>query len=173
VPSAAVDIGGGWGRLGMAWTAAGCKSVTIMDSIEQPYILQNLYLRSVPNVQFNELLEINQEFSLQQLNGLNHIPFWNISLIPSRSIQVVTAVQLLREVDEAMVLFLVTQLQRILKPGGIFYIRDNDPSYKTASMHNLDIHKLLDENGFKLVMQTNLIQGKDIHGLPRIYQLHP
>lgn len=173
IPATAIDIGGGWGRLGMAWAAVGCKSVTIMDSIEQPYILQNLYLKSIPGIQFNELLEWDQEISSQQLNGVNHVPFWNISLIPAQSIEVVTAVQLLREVDEAMVLFLLNQLQRILKPGGIFYIRDNDPAYKTASMHHLDIHKLLEETGFKLMMQPALIQGKDIHGLPRIYQWNP
>jgi cyclopropane fatty-acyl-phospholipid synthase-like methyltransferase len=60
IPSKVLDIGGGWGRLGMAWKSIGVETVGITDSIEQLYLIQNQYLSSVPETDFVEILEENR-----------------------------------------------------------------------------------------------------------------
>lgn len=170
VPEVAVDIGGGWGRLGMAWMAVECRSVAVVDSIEQPYILQNAYLRSIPGVAFQELLEQDQpEIDLSSFQGVSHFPFWKLHRVKSHTVDVVSAIQVLREVNRSMIVFLVNELRRILKPGGIFYVRDNDPLYREACIHNIQVSEYLLEQGFELVLYSPLVQGRDIHGIPRIF----
>lgn len=171
VPDVVIDVGGGWGGLGMAWIAAGCRSVAVVDSIEQPYILQNVYLRSVPGVAFRELLESDDpSIDLSSWQGITHFSLWKLPAVKSQSVDVVSAVQVLREVNGSMIIFLVSELKRVLRPGGIFYVRDNDHSYSEASMHNVNVTQYLLEQGFELVFDPPLVQGRDIHRVPRIFR---
>jgi hypothetical protein len=171
VPDVALDIGGGWGRLAMAWSAVGCKSVAIVDSIEQPYILQNLYSRSIPGVAFQELLDRDVlEIDLNAFTGVSHFPLWKLPLVRPQTVDIVSTIQVLREVSHSMVFFLVEQLKRVLRPGGIFYVRENDHAYPEACMHDVKVTEYLCEQGFQLVLSSSLVQGRDIHGVPRIFQ---
>lgn len=173
LPSAVIDVGGGWGRLGMAWTAIGVKTVGITDSIEQPYIMQNQYLKSVPGVNFKETLEsssLNSLAGFSEYKGIMHFPLWHIGNIHNGDVEVISAIQVLREINSDCLEFLLFEIRRVLRYGGLFYIRDNDPEYKEGCMHDVDISGRLLEMGFKLVFKPDLIHGKDIHGLPRIFQ---
>jgi SAM-dependent methyltransferase len=171
LPRVALDIGGGWGRLGMAWIAVGCPSVAVIDSIEQAYILQNAYLQSVPDGHFWELLgEDVDAIDVASHSGIAHFPFWQLPQVRSGSIDVVSAVQVLREVDDSTVVFLAEQLVRLLKPGGVFYVRDNDHSYSSGCMHSIDVTGLLVERGFDVIYHPELRQGRDIHGVPRVFR---
>lgn len=171
LPRVALDIGGGWGRLGMAWVAVGCPSVAVIDSIEQAYILQNAYLQSVPDVHFWELLgEVVDVIDVASHRGIAHFPFWQLPYVRSGSIDVASAIQVLREVDDSTVAFLAEQLERVLKPGGIFYVRDNDHTYSSDCMHSIDVTSLLVGRGFEVIFHSELQQGRDIHGIPRVFR---
>jgi hypothetical protein len=171
IPDVAIDVGGGWGRLGMAWAAIGCSSVAVVDSIEQPYVLQHLYLRAVPEARFQELLDRDEvEIDLLRFKGITHFPLWQLPRVKARSVDVVSGVQILREVSRAMIFFLVDELKRVLRPGGIFYVRDNDHTYSEGCMHDVKITEYLLEQGFTLALDSSLVQGQDIHGVPRIFR---
>lgn len=175
IPSSVIDIGAGWGRMGLAWSALDVKSIGITDSIEQPYFVQFQYLSAIPGIQLREsfldpLLKEKESSSLLNSKGITHFPLWEIRNIEDRSIEVVSAAQVLREVSREFVLFLFEELRRILVPGGLFYVRDNDHEYRTSCMHNIKITETLEELGFSVVFQPSLRQGIDIHGIPRIFR---
>lgn len=172
IPQSVIDIGGGWGRLGMAWYALGSRVVGITDSIEQPYMMQHQYLSSVPGVDFYEALEKPNDASLdfKTTSGIIHFPLWLLPKISSDSIEAVSTIQVLREVSKECLEFLFSEVYRILKKGGVWYIRDNDHEYRETCMHNVRITDYLQTIGFKLAYKSDLIQGKDIHGVPRIFQ---
>lgn len=172
IPESVIDIGGGWGRLGMAWFAVGAKAVGVTDSIEQPYVIQHQYLSSIPNADFYETLDKKNECKLDfnSTKGLVHFPLWDLPKIPNESIEAISTVQVLREITRDCLEFLFSEIKRILKKGGIWYIRDNNYKYDEACMHDVDITNRLQNIGFKLVYRPDLIQGVDIHGVPRIFQ---
>lgn len=170
VPSVALDIGAGWGRMAMAWRSAGCRSVAIVDSIEQQYLLQNLYIRGIPGTPvFEELNAGSESIDLRKRVGVTHLPLWQTSRLVDRSVEAISAVQVLREVSAEFVLYVIAEIKRLLQPGGVFYIRDNDPTYTQGCMHTIDIHEMLLSNGFTLRLAPDLRQAIDIHGLPRVY----
>ncbi len=172
IPKSVIDIGGGWGRLGMAWSAVGVRVVGITDSIEQSYMLQYQYLSSIPKIKFTDFLVSNNlaNLNFNQQTGIVHFPFWHIVSIPSKSVEAVSTIQVLREVNDKFILFLFEQVKRVLVPRGIFYIRDNDHEYKEKCMHSIKITDTLLKMGFELVLKSELIHGEDIHGVPRIFQ---
>lgn len=171
IPESVIDIGAGWGRLGMAWTAMGAKAIGITDAIEQSYVVQNQYLSSIPGVKFYELLDNNHELlDFRRTKGIIHFPFWQLPQIQSGSVEVISVVQVLREVNAECLQFLLQELNRILMKGGLFYVRDNDHEYREKCMHNINVPQWLVQNGFKQILKSDLIQAKDIHGVPRIYQ---
>lgn len=171
IPSTSLDIGGGWGRLGMAWTAVGCPSVAVVDAIEQPYVLQNAYLRSIPGAMFHEEMETVGPVDLRERRGVTHLPLWDIGRLAAHSVDLATAIQVLREVDRATIHLLTRELMRILRPGGLLYVRQNDHAYRETSAHGLNVHQHLIDAGFLQVPTPDLVQGLDIHGLPRIYRV--
>lgn len=172
VPQSVIDIGGGWGRLGMAWHAVGSRVVGVTDSIEQPYMIQHQYLASIPRIKFYEALgeENNKTLDFNCAAGVVHFPLWFLPKIPNESIEAVSTIQVLREVSKECLEFLFSEVHRILKNDGVWYIRDNDHDYKGMCMHNVHITDYLQNIGFKLVYKSDLVQGKDIHGVPRIFQ---
>lgn len=172
VPESVIDVGGGWGRLGMAWHAVGSRVVGVTDSIEQPYVIQHQYLSSVPGADFFETLDgANEEkLNFNMARGIVHFPLWSLLKIPDESVDAVSTIQVLREVPKECLEFLFSELHRILKKGGVWYIRDNDHEYKNFCMHNVPVTNRLQSIGFKLVHQSSLKQGVDIHGVPRIFQ---
>ena len=60
------------------------------------------------------------------------------------------------------------EIYRVLKPGGILYIRDHGKDWM-YSAHKLDIEELLKKD-FKLVFKPNLKDKLEIHGIPRIWK---
>jgi hypothetical protein len=172
IPTVTLDVGGGWGRLGMAWAAVGVRTAVVTDAIEQPYVLQHQYLSAIPDVAFHELLGAPPPAGTidpRQMAGVVHVPTWDLSRIAVQSVDVVTAVQVLREVDASFLTFLFDELQRMLVPGGIFYVRDNDHEYRIMCMHDIPVTQELEQRGFE-VIAFPLEQGKDIHGVPRMFR---
>lgn len=155
----------------MAWRAVGSRVVGITDSIEQSYMLQHQYLSCVPNTDFIETIGNSSIRSLdfRTMQGIVHFPIWDLEKIPDMSIDAVSAVQVLREVCSDFLEFLFLHLKRILKKEGIFYVRDNDHKYRETCMHDVKISDRLADMSFEVV-PFDLIQGKDIHGVPRIFK---
>ena len=58
--------------------------------------------------------------------------------------------------------------KRVLRPGGMLYIRDHAYTWKPAG--KADTEPLLLEQGFSLEFKPHIINDKDLHGVPRIWR---
>lgn len=169
-PSAVIDIGAGWGRLGMAWKSVGVPFVGVTDAIEQPYVLQHLYLSAIPDAAFRELVGSPRAPIKPSAGGIVHFPSWRLSDVADGSIDAVSAVQVLREISADALEFLFSEVARVLAPGGVFYVRDNDHEYREAAMHQVNVEERLKAAGLSLALAPELKQSVDIHGVPRVYR---
>jgi hypothetical protein len=80
----------------------------------------------------------------------------------------VMCVQVLPELNSKLIRFIMEQFKRVLKPGGMLYIRDHAYTWKPAGQINVE--KLLLELGFNLEFKAHIINDKDLHGIPRIWR---
>jgi hypothetical protein len=60
-----------------------------------------------------------------------------MSKITDSSVDAVSLVQVVREVSNEFLYFIFDEIKRILKKGGVLYIRDNDHDYQENCMHSL------------------------------------
>ena len=162
-----VDCGAGYGRQANLW-ASPDKTYIGIDAIPNSYCLQNLYYHNVSDnvtdyVESAEPKPVNIE-----QKGIHHLPTWRMDLIPDESCDLVICIQVLAELNSTLIKYLVTQFGRILKPGGMFYIRDHGTAVKMAT--SLDYDKYITEHDFSLEFKPHVIDKLDIHGIPRIYR---
>jgi len=63
---------------------------------------------------------------------------------------------------------MLVEFERMLKPGGMLYIRDHYEAWKPAG--NFSINSYLNNNGFVLEFKPHIILDKDLHGIPKIWR---
>jgi hypothetical protein len=91
----------------------------------------------------------------------------------------VLCVQVLPEINEQLVIHMLDNFRRCLKPGGALFVRDHETAWQPA--HLLKLNELLPKFGFELefrpyVVDTHpsLYSGHDfppdIHGVPSIWR---
>jgi hypothetical protein len=142
-----------------------------MDAIPLPYCLQHLYYSQLLCV-FNEYVNNTTAFEICDEPGAYHLPTWRYDLLPDSFFDMIICVQVLQELNPKLVRFMIDQFRRTLKPGGALYIRDHDLLWQPA--HKIDLNRYLPKWGFRLEFRPHIIDGKDIHGLPRIWRKeHP
>lgn len=162
-----LDFGAGYGRQANLWARE--NSVYIgMDAIVNSYCLQNLYYSSLGQP-FTEYLDDPSAFKVDvQKSGIYHLPTWRTDLIPDNSVDLVMCVQVLPELNSKLVKHMISQFQRMLKPGGMLYLRDHGHTWKPAGSINVDNH--LKKTGFVLEFVPHLRNDIDLHGLVRIWR---
>jgi len=89
--------------------------------------------------------------------------------LPDSFFDLVICVKVLPEINRRLVRFMVDQFHRTLQPGGILYIRDHDHGWQTNT-HGVNLNRYLTRNGFELEFRPNVIDGKDVDGIPRIWR---
>lgn len=177
-----LDFGAGYGRLGFIFGEhERVKSYVSVESIELAYMLQNITLSALFSEKFYDYVEYAFErkplsVDLKGRPGIYHLPMWKWDTVPGGSIDVITAVFVLPEVNEFALKEFISQSIRCLKPGGHLYIRDHlyqtgDKGHKGA--HTLNTEELLKENGFHKTYQGEFVDHKDIYGIPRLYEIRP
>ncbi len=163
-----LDFGAGYGRQANLWSSVNDSIYLAMDAIPNAYCLQNLYLKNLGKP-FNDYIENPEGFEFHNdKKGIYHIPTWRYDLIPDNSFDLVLCVQVLPELNSKLVKTMMLQFQRILKPGGVLYIRDNTYSWKPAG--KVDVDKFLQKNNFVLEFKPHVIDKVDIIGVPRIWR---
>ena len=81
----------------------------------------------------------------------------------------ITATWVLNEVNPAGICWLLSNISKKLKPGGLLYIRDSRKN--KPQRHNLNYDKFLIEKiKFKKVSELDIRNRIDMHGIPRLYQ---
>ncbi|MCK9611366.1 MAG: class I SAM-dependent methyltransferase [Bacteroidales bacterium] len=164
-----LDFGAGYGRQANLWTSQVENPVFVgMDAIPKSYCLQNLYYSNL-NQNFFEYLDNPDKFKIDlDKKGIYHIPTWRSDLIPGGSFDLVICVQVLPELNSKLIRHMINEFKRILKPGGMLYIRDHASKWKPAGKINFE--KYLRNNGFVLEFQPHVINDLDIFGIPRIWR---
>ncbi|MBL0048722.1 MAG: methyltransferase domain-containing protein [Bacteroidetes bacterium] len=164
-----LDFGAGYGRQSNLWVGNRSEGMYVgVDAIESSYCLQNLYYHSISD-KVNDYIDNPDSFKFDpNFNGIQHVPTWRFDLIPDASMDMVMCVQVLPELNSKLVRFVMDQFKRVLKPGGILYIRDNAYTWKPAGQMNMETY--LKKLGFELEFKAHVIDIKDIHGIPRIWR---
>jgi len=174
-----LDFGAGYGRLGAMFSndERGGSYIAV-DCVEVSYLLQNLFLSSMAPERFHEYMDYAIErrpfaIETQAANAIYHVPSWKMNLVPDASVDVITSVFVLPEVNDFALLEFVEQARRVVRQGGYIYIRDH--LYHNAKSghlggHRQDTPSLLEAAGFKLIYQGKYRDNIDIYGTPRVYQ---
>lgn len=159
------DSGAGYGRQANLWHDQPVAYIG-MDWIINSYCLQNIYYKTLTD-NVTDYIDNPAAFRFDAGKpGIYHLPMWHLNLIPDNSLDLVMCVQVLPELGPRLVRYLVKQFERILKPGGAWYIRDHAYAWKPTG--NFDLEAYLPENGFTLEYKAHIINDKDNHGVPRI-----
>ena len=93
--------------------------------------------------------------------------------MPDNFFDLTICVQVLRELNETLVKKMLTEFHRVLKVGGIIYIRDHDVKWLPCGSMNIEEYIL--NLGFEKGTTTDknwkesITDGVDLHGIPRIY----
>ena len=99
---------------------------------------------------------------------VTHCPSWYSQLWPANSVDLITATWVLNELNTAGCLWILYQAMRVLKKGGFFYIRDS--GLLKPMRHQINYDDALVRIGFKKIMELNVVNRVDMHGIPRIFQ---
>ncbi len=164
-----LDFGAGHGRqavLGLCEFSE-IETFIAMDAIPASYLTQGLYYHAL-GLEVNDYLDNPLNFNLKSdAQTVNHIPSWRDDLIDDNRVDMVCAVQVLRELSKPMLLHALEFFARILKPGGALYIRDHIGFH---NVNQLDLDALLLSFGFVMEWRPHVVDRVHIHGVPRIWR---
>jgi hypothetical protein len=74
----------------------------------------------------------------------------------------------LHELNSTTLKEMINVFHRVLKPGGMLYIRDHGLYYTPGNQ--IDLDKYLPKNGFTLEFKPHVIDREDLHGIPQIWR---
>lgn len=88
-------------------------------------MLQNLFLTTFVPHRTTEYIDLAferrlDEFDIDKSEGIFHLPTWRFDLVPDNSVDVVTAIFVLPEINDFALLEFVKQTKRIVRDGGVF-----------------------------------------------------
>jgi SAM-dependent methyltransferase len=169
-----LDFGAGHGRmanLAFGVEASDVRTMVAVDSIPGSYLTQRLYYAALGCRMFDYIdYSGSQHWDFEQVveeYDVLHIPTWRFDLLPDDFFDLVCCVQVLREIPRQLLLKIIPEFRRVLRPGGALYIRDSN------EMHNpnqLPQELLVSSNGFLLEFYPRVANLKDVHGIPRIWR---
>lgn len=151
-----------------------------LEAGKETYELQRLFFRFLSSIYgtYLDLVEcenfyisdsaVKKELNLNSDYRIKHVPSWRFKLIDDNTIDLVTAVFVLNDLNEAGLLWLLSNSSRVLKKGGYFYIRDSGKS--KPGKNQLKYDEILSRLGFVEVKRLDIKNRDDMHGIPRIFE---
>ena len=111
---------------------------------------------------------------IQNKPGISIVPSWMFKNVPSNSIDLATATFMLNEIPVAAILWLFSNLTRVMKKGSYFYINDNakqkdELKLKPERANVMDYDGFLLTLGFKEVKRMKMENRVNFRGSPRIF----
>lgn len=165
-----LDFGSGIGRQAFLWShlRSDVKLYSV-DAIESLYLLQaeayrRLFGRRVVEY-FNEP-SFDSALAAAGTDAVVHLPTWRVSAIPNASVDLLICVQVLQELRETTVNYLLNEFRRIVRPGGLLYIRDKE---FWTPVHKIRVGRSLLTDGWRLVFRYPGDEGTEIAGVPRLW----
>ncbi len=165
-----LDFGAGSGRQANLWWSHlnGKGNFIAVDAIPMSYGLQHHYYKAI-KPDFVDYIDNPDAFKIDTKgSNLYHVPTWRLDLVPDNSVDLILCVQVLPELGKQLILHIFEQFQRILNPGGAFYIRDLNYMYKAFG--TVDIDTALINAGFTLEYKAFIEHNKHLHGIPKVWR---
>src|SRR5262249_25454122 len=115
-------------------------------------------------------------FAVSEQSGIYHLPTWRMALLPDNFFDTAICVQVLPELGDRTLIYVLRQIDRTLKPGGILYIRDQDLDNRAG--HRYDTEAILPHLGFDRELRGYLRDWNvrdrtapaDVLGIPRLWR---
>lgn len=165
-----LDFGSGFGRQSFQWCSQENTNFFSIDAIESLYMLQNkVYSLFFPD-RLREYFYSPERFRETDFHSLSnklfHLPTWKMELLPERYFDLIICVQVLHELNEETLRWLLCHFKRIIKKNGFLYIRDNEFWMPT---HKIRIGRELLKQGWELIFKYSGRENEDIVGVPRLW----
>ncbi len=165
-----LDFGSGIGRQAFLWSHQRSDvRLYSVDAIESLYLLQAESYRRLFGDRvieyFNEPA-FETAVSTARADAVVHLPTWRLSAIPDGSVDLLICVQVLQELTAPAVHQLLAEFRRIVRPGGLLYIRDKE--FWTPT-HTIRVGRSLLSDGWRLVFRYPGDEGTEIAGVPRLW----
>ena len=96
-----------------------------------------------------------------------HLPTWRLDLLPDASIDLVSCIQVLKELPGPLVPDIIKVFVRVTTADGAVYMRDH-PQFHSPNQMPVDV--LMQSAGFGLEFAPHWRDRVEIHGLPRIWR---
>lgn len=165
-----LDLGPGNGRLANAFLHGDgpVDTVIAVEGIAGPYLTQRAYYAGL-GLRVADYLDTDA-FDVAAAaadHDVVHLPTWRLDLVPDASVDLVCAVQVLKELPAATVRFVLRHLRRVVRPGGAVYVRDHLEGH---DLTGLPTDELLLQRGFALEFAPQVRDRVDLHGVPRVFR---
>jgi SAM-dependent methyltransferase len=162
-----LDYGAGNGRQLSQWAHEDIERYVAVDAIPFSYCVQNAIF-GASGKELDDYVWTPDDFIVDGGSALvKHLPAWRHDLLPNDYFDLVITIMVLPELHPKLIYHLLALVQRVLKPGGAFYIRDWDNSNRH---NNLRLTELISSFGFVLEYRPHLDAGRDVYGIPRLWR---
>jgi SAM-dependent methyltransferase len=175
MPRVILDFGGGHGRmanLAFRPEERTTETMIVVDGIAGPYLTQRAYYTGL-GLRLADYIDHSQESgefdvaTVSKSHDVVHLPTWRLDLVPDNSVDMVCCVQVLKELPRQLVVHVLEEFARVVKPGGALYVRDHLYRHHPNLM---PIDQLILGNGFVLEFQPHVYDMVQIHGVPRVWR---
>ena len=165
-----LDFGSGVGRQAFVWSYLRHDvKLYSVDAIESLYLLQAEAFRRLFGdrvVEYFTEPAFDSAVELARPDAIVHLPTWRLNAVPSASVDLAICVQVLQELTTPTVRYVLTELRRIVRAGGLLYIRDKE--FWTPA-HKIRVGRALLADGWRLVFRYGGDEGTEIAGVPRLW----
>jgi predicted methyltransferase len=121
-------------------------------------------------VAVNDYIDADSSFKIEFGSDdflVNHVPSWRMDLIADESVDLIVTVQVLGELRPDMTEYVIDNFHRLLKPGGILYVRDHG---KLHNPNGTDIKAAIAKRGFRFEFEPALADKTEVHGVPKVWR---
>lgn len=164
-----LDFGSGIGRQAFQWCSEEKVTFFSVDAIESLYLLQNrIYSELYPDKlveYFHNPREFLDTVRHPTRGLLYHLPTWRLDALPDGYFDLIVCVQVLQEISQRTLTYLLEQFRRIVKKGGYLYIRDKE---FWMPNHKVRVGRQLLRQGWQLIFRYPGDEG-EIEGVPRLW----
>ena len=155
-------------------------SYTAIEAHQWSYDIQRMFFgkmtdknRPYLDVLAAESMEIGSEKLKNEIlsnkYAIKQIPSWFFEEIEDNSYNLVTATNVLNELNTSAIIYMLTNSNRVLQKNGYIYIRDSGKL--KPGRHLIDYDQVLIEHmGFELIHWLDVQNRVDMYAVPRIYK---
>lgn len=173
-----LDFGAGHGRMAnLAFSTPRpgerVRTYVAVDAIPSTYFTQSAYFAALGLSVWEYLDQDEGSVGPEEIaaaiagHDIVHLPTWCLPLVPAGSIDLVSCVQVLKELPGELVPWLLPEFNRVLQPAGALYVRDH---LQFHNPNHMPVELLTQAAGFALEFAPMLRDRSEIHGLPRIWR---